>query len=270
MKKVLFLFTILISINSISQDVFPAYDISLLSEKELKVKPLPAVLQSNGYEGFYKDEKLKKKYNTDSYSYYSKYSSLVNKVFKVKNIIPYTGALGIEKFKLVLFSEETDEIYYDYDPRYEHKWKFEIQGELNLPKDFFCKDIEMTIDKFTTDTTYSSKAKDGITFIKVKKNGQESYYLSSNLIGNTLNIGEKGFILLFENNKKMEKPDVILDVQSASLGSGWIYRAFVRLSQDDINILTTNIITDKRHFIYDESVKNGKLLVEYLRCLRSR
>lgn len=266
MKRLLFIPLLLITSICIAQDIFPAYDTSIISDKELKVLPLPEVLRKYGYRGFYKDEKLKKIYELDGYNYNSKYSSLVGKILKVKNIIPYTSSLGAEKFKLVLFSDETDEIFYDYDPKYEHQWNFEIIGDLNLPKDFFCREIKMNVDKFTNDTTYSTKASDGIIFYKMKKGENIFYFLSSNLVGSTLNLREKGLILLFENNKRIDKPDVILDVESSS-GSGWVYRAFVRLTNEDISLITNNVITDKRHYIYDASVKNGKTLSEYLKCL---
>ena len=264
MKKLLFLPLVLISCLCFAQDIFPAYDTSIISDKELKVMPLIEALRSEGYRGFYKDDKLKKKYELDGYN--SKYSSLVGKIFKVKNIIPYTSSLGTQKFKLVLLSQEAEEVFYDYDPKYEHLWNFEIMGELNLPKDFFCRDIKMTADKFTNDTTYTTKAKDGIVFLKIKKGGQDFYYLSSNIVGSTLNVREKGLILLLENNKRIEKPDVVLDVEVSS-GSSWVYKAFVRLTKDDIDLISNNVITDKRHYIYDASVKNGKILSEYLKCL---
>ena len=41
----------------------------------------------------------------------------------------------------------------------------------------------------------------------------------------------------------------------------------VRLTKDDIDLISNNVITDKRHYIYDASVKNGKILSEYLKCL---
>ena len=265
MKKLLFIPLLLITCICLAQDIFPAYDTSIISNKELKVLPRPELLQSYGYEGFYKDDKLKKKYETDGNN--SRYSSLVGKIFKLKTIVPYTSSLGIQKFKLVLISQEAQEVFYDYDPRYEHLWNFEIIGELNLPKDFFCRDVKMTVDKFTNDTTYTTKGRDGIYFLKIKRGGKDIYYLSSNLTGSTLNVREKGFTLLLENNKRIEKPDVILDVESSS-GSGWIYRAFVRLTDDDISLIINNVITDKRHYIYDASVKSGKLLSEYLKCLQ--
>jgi hypothetical protein len=124
----------------------------------------------------------------------------------------------------------------------------------------------MTADKFTNDTTYTTKAKDGIVFLKIKKGGQDFYYLSSNIVGSTLKVRDKGLILLLENNKRIEKPDVVLDVEVSS-GSSWVYKAFVRLSKDDIDLISNNVITDKRHYIYDASVKNGKTLSEYLKCL---
>jgi len=68
-----------------------------------------------------------------------------------------------------------------------------------------------------------------------------------------------------ENNKRIEKVDIVLDIEVSS-GSSWVYKAFVRLTKDDIALISNNVITDKRHYIYDASVKNGKTLSENLKC----
>lgn len=259
------LFVLFISIGSFiyGQEIFPGNDTSIILGKELKVKPLDKLYQTYGYEGFYKDEKLKKEY----YGGKSNYDMLVDKVFKVASIARYKDDIDREKFKLKLRNSETGDIYFDYDPKHETKWHFQILGEINLSKDFFCRDVQIKSDKFTGDTTYTTKPNDGITFIKVKKLSSTSIYLSINQIGSTLNVGQKGLILLLENNKRIEKPEVELSTKSTAYGSGWVYNAFVELTQGDIKLLTENAITDDRLYIYDGQVKSGKMLMEYLKCL---
>lgn len=271
MKLKLILLFAIFSSTLYGQDIFPANDTSLISGRQLKVKPVDKMLQQYGYEGFYKDEKLKKKFACCE-SYNSKYSELVDKVFMVVSITPYTDIIQRNKYKIKLSNPETGDIYYDYDPQFEHQWHFQFVGEFTLPKDFYCRNIEMTADKFTGDTTYVTPAASGFTFIKKKKEKSEIIYLSKNEPGSTLNVGEKGFILLLENGKRIEKPDAKLDVKTSKYGSGYIYNVFVRLTESDISLLTQNAITDARLYIYDGTVKpdDGKIIIEYLKCLLTK
>jgi hypothetical protein len=194
---------------------------------------------------------------------------LVDKVFTVVSITPYTSIIETKKFKIKLSNPETGEIYYDYDPQFEHLWKFQFVGDFTLPKDFYCRKIEIKGDKFTGDTTFMTPAASGFSFIKVKKGNSSTIYLRKNEPGSTLNVGKKGVILLLQNNKRIEKPNEELDVKASSYGSGWVYTAFFELSDTDIKLLTENEITDSRLYIYDGAVRegDGKEIIEYLKCL---
>jgi predicted secreted protein len=257
-------------INAVAngQDIFPANDTSLISGKQLKVKPLDKMFQTYGYDCFYKDEKLKKKFDCcDGVN--SKYNSLVDKIFKVVSITPYKDIIQKDKFKIKLNNTETGDIYFDYDPRYEHQWHFQFVGDFTIPKDFYCRNIEIIADKFTGDTTYMTQAASGFSFIKVKKGKSSTIYLKKNEPGSTLNLSKKGVILLLENNKRLEKPDADLDVKASSYGSGYVYTAFFELTENDIKLLTENAITDSRLYIYDGKVRDGdgKRIIEFLKCI---
>lgn len=267
MKIKLTSFLLLITTCIFGQDIFPGKDTSLLSGQQLKVKPLDKMFQTYGYEGFYKDEKLKKKYECCDGSN-SKYASLVDKVFKVVSITPYKDIIERDKYKIKLNNPETGDIYFDYDPRYEHQWHFQFVGNFQLPADFYCRNIEVKGDKFTGDTTYMTPAASGFSFMKVKKGKNVTIYMNKNEPGSTLNVGKKGIILLLENNKRLEKPDIELDVKAGS-GSSYVYSAFFELTEADIKLLTENAITDSRLYIYDGKVRDGdgKKIMEYLKCL---
>ena len=85
MKKLLL---VLIALPMIGFGQFPGKDVNLLLNKELKVLPKAESLHKYGYDYFFKNKKMKKKYACcDSYN--SKYKALANKVFKVINIEPY-------------------------------------------------------------------------------------------------------------------------------------------------------------------------------------
>lgn len=268
MKTRLTSLLLLITTWVFGQEVFPGNDTSLISGRQLKVMPLEKMFQIYGYEGFFKDEKFKKKYECcDGVN--SKYASLIEKTFKVVSITPYTDLIDNKKFKIKLSNPETGDIYYDYDPRYEHRWHFQFVGDFKLPSDFYCRNIDVKGDKFTGDTTYITPASSGFSFIKVKKEKSVTIYMSKNEPGSTLNVGKKGLILLLENNKRIEKPDAELNVKTSSYGSSYIYSAFVELTDSDIKLLTENAITDNRLYIYDGKVRegDGKKIMEYLKCL---
>lgn len=271
MKVKLLLLVAIFSSTLYGQDLFPAYDTAMISGRELKVKPISETLQRYGYEGFYKDEKLKKKYECcDGIN--SKYKSLVDKIFKVVEIQPYTDIINQKKYRIKLNNTETGDIYFDYDPRYKHQWNFEFVGDYKIPEGFFCRNIEMIADKFTGDTTYMTPYASGFSFIKKKKGKSEIIYLAKNQPGSTLNVNDKGFIILFENGKKIEKPNAKLDVKPSSYGSGYVYSVFEELTTDDIDLLLNNLITDSRLYIYDGTTnkEDAKTLIEYLKCVKDK
>jgi hypothetical protein len=265
MRKILLLTVILISNYSFGQN-FPGNDVDLLLNKEIKVKEKDESLQKYGYDHFYKNDKLKKKYDCCE-SYNSKYSGLVGKVFKVLSAEPYKNIIGTEKYKLKIENAETGIIYFDYSPKYEHSFPFEVIGGLDLPEDFYCKNIETTTDKFDGKTTSRSDYSEGIAFIKVVKDNSSKIYMTVNEIGSTINVGKKGLILLLENGKKIDRPNAKLDTKVNKGGRGYVYSAFIELTQAEIKLIIENKITDNRLYIYDGVIKNGEKLSEYLKCL---
>lgn len=268
MKRLLLLGLTVLCFNIFGQN-FPGNDVQLLLGKELKVKELSTSLQSYGYDGFYTDSKLKKKYACCQ-SYNSKYESLAGKIFKVISSEPYTDNIGKNKFKLKIENSETGIIYFDYNPKYEHTFPFEVIGGIEFPDGFFCKDIEEAQDKFTQDITFRSPISEGISFIRVKKGSSMNTYLSIRVHGSTVNVDGKGVILLLDNGNKIQKPDEKIDVEVSSNGSGYTYSAFINLNESDIALLTQNKLTDVRLYIYDGNVRNGGKLMEYIKCIKDK
>ena len=265
MKQILLLTAVLISNITFGQN-FPGNDVNLLLNKEIKVQEKDERLQKYGYDHFYVNDKLKKKYACCE-SYNSKYSELVGKVFKVLSAEPYKNIIGTDKYKLQIENAETGIIYFDYDPKYEHSFPFEVIGGLDLPEDFYCKKIETTTDKFDGKTTSRSDYSEGVSFMKVTKDGTSNIYMSVNELGSTINVGKKGLILLLENGKKIERPNAEIDAKVNKGGSGYVYSAFIELTKEEIDLIINNPITDNRLYIYDGQIKNGAKLSEYLKCL---
>lgn len=270
MKKITLVTILLLSIFSFGQNYknFPSEDVQQLLNKELKVKSVSAKLQEYGYSGFYKDEKLKTKFACCE-NYNSKYSSLVDKIFTVISYEPYISVIGDKKYKLLLSNDETGKIYFDYNPKYEHTFPFEVIGGLTLSEDFYCKKITTSFDKFTNETKLTAHYKN-VDFLKITKNNVSRYYMSIRTSGSTVSVNEKGLIILLENGKRLEKPNATIDVDvnTTGYGNAYLYSTFINLTESDIKILLTNKITDARLYIYDTDLKeSGEALTEYLKCL---
>jgi hypothetical protein len=265
-KLILLLALIFISRVSFGQN-FPGDRVELLLNKEIKVVERTENLQEYGYDNFYLNDKMEKKFALDDDGYNSKYNSLVGKIFKVLSAEQYTNLIGAVLYKLKIENPEIGILFYKYDPRYEVQFLFEVMGGLDLPTDFYCKDIKTTTDKFNGSTTSSSDYSDGISFIEVTKDNSSTIYMSVSQGGITINVGEKGLILLLENGKRIERPEAEIDVKVNTVTSGYIYSAFISLSEEEINLIIENPLTDKRLYIYDGVVESGERLSEYLRCL---
>lgn len=248
---------------------FPGKDVELLVGKEIKVLPKAESLQKYGYDGFYKDFNLKKKYACCQ-SYNSKYKELENKIFKVLSYEPYTNGIGTNKFKLQIENAETGIIYFDYSSEYEHSFPFEVIGGLDFPEGFLCKDIEETKDKFTDKITYRTPFSEPIVFVRVKDKEQVSTFMSITVYGSTVNVGKTGAIILLDNGEKIEKPDAKIDTKVSEYGKGYDYSAFISLSDEEIEMLKNRIITDVRLYVYDSSIKSGAKLKEYLKCISEK
>jgi len=260
MKKIYYLALIMLAFSSYAQ--FPGEHPELLLNKEVKVTELSTILQPYGYRDFHKKEEMEV---TDKAI---KYSNLVGKTFKVTSVTPYDKN-GTSKFKLKLESADNGTMYYDYHPQYEDIFRLSAIGGLTLPEGVYCDDLTSETDKFTAEVKTMVPYKDGVSFIRIEKDGKRTIYLIVNQIGSTLNLGQ-GLILLLENGKKIERSTEKIDVKvnSGYTGAtGYVYSAFVELTQDDIKLLSENIITDKRLYIHDGVVKNGNKIKEYLKCL---
>jgi hypothetical protein len=264
MKKLFFLLLLLPAL--VFSQNFPGTNVELLIGKKLKVTPLKNT--TLGYSNFYKskDFDFKNKYALNKY-YYSEYDSLIDRIFTVLSFEPYSSTIGDKKYKLAIENIDIGTIYFDYDPKWEHTFTFEVMGGLDLPKDFFCKDIEVNIDKFTDEKNYSAPFCDGVMFLKVETKNGTTYYAQFNTHGSTVSLGEKGIIILFKDGYKIERNDVEIDCDVSSSGSSYNYSAFFRLNSIEIEKFKNEVITDYRLYIYDNSITNGIKLQEYMKCL---
>ena len=86
--------------------------------------------------------------------------------------------------------------------------------------------------------------------------------------GSTVNLYEKGAIILFENDEKLEWPTTEVDCGDWD-NRGYEYSVFVRLNKSDVLKLSTHQITDIRLYIYDEELKADDAMkyLEYMKCI---
>lgn len=276
MKRILTLLILLISTFSFSQN-FPGESVELLLNKTVKPKVIDESLQKYAYRNFYSKfdtttkefEKYKKSHRAfPTSSTLSDYNKLVGKEFKVIKIYDQKAILPSnkgKKFVLELQSDELGTVYYDYNSEYDHDFELEVVGGLELPEGFYCKDITTTTDKFTGESRSTTEYSEGILLMKTVKDGSSKIYLKINEPGSTLNVGKKGLILLLENGKKIERPNAKIDVEVNS--GSYVYSAFIELTDSEIKLLKENAITDNRLYIYDGTIKKGKKIIEYLKCL---
>ena len=268
MKK-LILFSLIVLSNISYGQSFPGYNLDLLLGKELRVKEKKESLQRFGYKDFYTDDSLKTNYDCCETVDNTKYLSLAGKSFKMVSYEAYNDATGTTKFKLKVDNSETGTIVYDYDPRFENSFAFEVIGGIVYPQEFYCKDIFFSVDKFSGEISYSTPH-GPIEFYKIIKGNSARTQISLKVYGNQLVLNTKCVYILLENGFRIEKPDVKVNVSAVKCAAGYMYSAFFDLNENDIKLLTANKITDYRLYIYDDVVSTGNKLMEYLKCIASK
>jgi hypothetical protein len=258
MKKVLWLLLFVYGVG-FGQETFPGDNIQLLEGKELKVKEKDVKLQRFGYDGFFTDSTFKDKYLQDPKIFNTPYEKLVNKTFKVisyKESIIYNNKYYI----LEIYNEEIGTLYFKYDTKYEFKFQFNVVGGLIFPEEYYCNKIEKEKDKFTGAVKYNSPILERIVFYKEKG----IIYIRIDIPGSTLNVNEKGVLLLLSDGTKISKPNEKI---SADYREGYRYSSFFTLNKIEVDRIIKSPITDVRLYIYDAEVFSPQKYSKYLKCI---
>lgn len=253
------LFFLLITAICSGQD-FVGKNVELLNGKVLIVKEKDKELQRFGYDNFFTDENLKNKYAKDSSIFNTPYDSLVTKKFKVIDIKPFKDGIGSEYFILKLENEKTGILYFQYNPKNEFKFVFNVEGGVVFPDGYWCNDIKIEKDKFTNVVTKRSPLLERIAYSKEKG----IIDISINIPGSTVNFDGKGVILLLSDGTKISKPNQKISVDYRD---GYRYSAYFQLNKIEIDRIIKNPITDVKLYIYDAEIFNPKKYSEYLKCL---
>lgn len=273
-----------------SQD-FVGKDVQLYLNNTVKPIEKSESLQKYHYQNFYlqfdtitktlkkepigwKKESFKPYQTGESYSPVSDYAKLVGMEFKVVGIYEENRQYEFEKgrfFVLVLENESLGKIYYEYDAEFEHNLELSVVGGLKFPDKYWCNKLTIVKDKFEDKTSYYSPQESGFIVIKIVTNDRITYYLDVETGGHTVNVSGKGLYILFEDGSKISKPQAEIDVKVGNKYTPYIYSAFIELSKEDLEIMKTKKITDKRLYIYDGTVnpEAANLIQEYTKCIVS-
>ena len=128
---------------------------------------------------------------------------------------------------------------------------------VSLGQNKYSKEITLKEDKFDgTKTWYSPLLMKGLTipnwvsFSKSQlEDGSFATYVKLSTTGMTLNTGEKGAIVLFEDGTKLEFPFAEIDVDVTNTVA-WRYSAFISLDDDELQHFIDKNIDGFKLFIY--------------------
>ena len=130
------------------------------------------------------------------------------------------------------------------------------------------KEITVKKDDFDNTITWSSPLMgkglysllvQPIQFTKIKdKNGKYFTYLSLTSYGSTMNVGEKGLVLLFEDGTRFERPNAKISCDYDSGSSVWRYSTFELISDEELKLFTEKKVDKYKLYIYEGLHINNK------------
>lgn len=142
-----------------------------------------------------------------------------------------------------------------------------------------CNNVSIVKNKFTDEvsmyTSYNS-TQDFISkttyfypsFTKVIKSGKFSYFLSLETHGSIPVVDGRKVYIIFSDGTKWVR-DVQVDIEVPSVGSHYIYSAWIELNDSDIKIFKSKTITDYRLDIFEDFINDelGNKLKTEFNCL---
>lgn len=168
---------------------------------------------------------------------------IIGKVLFVSNIIDgkYQSEYDInnEKIFCLLDTLNKQTFYYKTRPRFiTNGHGFPFLTTL-IKYENLCDKIITKVDDFTNEIKISTP----LTYLINKQNLTKNingidttYYLSLTAYGNTVNVGGKGVIILFDDGTKFEKPNEKVDVKVGE--EDYEYSCFIRLTKDEVHLFS--------------------------------
>ena len=216
-------------------------------------------------------------YPDPKYNYNYVKDSLVNRIFLVEDIIGNDGNTFSGKGKPIFLLRDTttrQAIYYLYDKLYEHNFNF-LSSQIKIDINTLCSKIENQKDDFTDNISINSpiiESREIASMILYKHimSGKITYALSLQTSGVTVNVGQTGVIILFDDGTKMNKTTIEFDVDADE--KGYKYSAYVPLTETEVKSLTTKKIKKFRLYIYDEELNQtfAEKFTYYVKCVMEK
>ena len=136
-------------------------------------------------------------------------------------------------------------------------------AEITMKSDKFEGSVKWNSPYFGTGIAATTEKR--VAFVKVKsKNGDITNYLSLTTYGSTLNVAEKGLILLFQDGSRIEKPDAEIDTKNDTGSPYWKYTAFVRITDEELEMFATKKVDAFKLYIYEGKPITKKAVLQVM------
>jgi hypothetical protein len=134
-------------------------------------------------------------------------------------------------------------------------------------KEDLCSNVDVKTDKFNGEVSYNTPNIDNISFIKYKRKGIISQYVSISVYDTYLtSYNITGLSILFKSGKKIIRNKEKVDVNNSS-DSYWSYSVFFTPSPNEINLLKKDEIEAVKLYIFDAEITQGDKIKEYANCV---
>ena len=132
---------------------------------------------------------------------------------------------------------------------------------------YLCENISKEYDEFEKTTTYYTPSSEKVSFTKVIQFGKPTYYLSLSTIGSTLNIGEYGVKIMFEDKSILSFPTTKVKVDIDD--NGYEYSSFIRIQPALMLKLKSKRIKSFKLYIYNDTLdeEESHSAKRYFECL---
>lgn len=134
--------------------------------------------------------------------------------------------------------------------------------------DMWCGDIESQVDETTGGMKYYTPYDNPIYIKKIVTNGQETFYMTVNVIGPAKNVGKGVVLYLGHKDYKIHK-DIPTEVYQDANGQ-YVHYATFQLNKDDIKKLKNYIISAYEVYMYNSAVENKVKYQGYMHCLTQK
>lgn len=216
-------------------------------------------------------------YPDNQYGYVTVRDSMINRIFKVEDIVgkdggPFSGGSSLDKPILVLKDTNTEQtIFYVYSKKLKSKFPFLVSG-IEIDTALLCAKIERKVDDFTDELSFHSPTLNGsqvasMIINKYIKGSNTDYYLQLRAFGNSVSVAETGVIILFQDGTKMNKPSEEISVDAGE--NGYTYNAWITLTAAEVESFSVKTIKKFRLYIYDKEVSPSEAdkFTHYVKCI---